>query len=101
MCNQRNPLLQLFYLCVVLGAYGLILVYGYPQCPAALLPGWHRWTGALAVVGCLYLWYLACTVSPGLITEDTIHLFDNYEYDGVLYRAGRKCRTTVSPLPLP
>lgn len=97
LCYTRNPIMQGVYLSVVLGAYSVAIVFAYPRVPATLLPWWHKVTAAVFVTVCLYLWWLACTVSPGIITEDTVQRFANYEYDDVLYRRGRKCRTTGLP----
>ena len=66
-----------------------------------LLDHWsayHKYTAAVFVVFCLYLWHLACTVSPGIIDKASVKRFDNYPYDGVLYREGRTCRTTGLPV---
>ena len=91
---RRNPLLQLFYLGIVLGAYGLVVLYGYPMLPCHYMPLWHRWTAAAAVGVCLYLWWLACTVSPGLIEPETLYRYaHNYVPDKYLYPPGRLCPT--------
>ncbi len=45
--------------------------------------------------GCLYLWYLACTVSPGIITHETLERYrGNYASDAYLFPPGRVCGTT-------
>lgn len=47
-CNKRNPLLQTFYLVVILGAYGLVVKFAYPMVPAYYLPAWHRYVAVVA-----------------------------------------------------
>ena len=93
-CYKRNPLLQIFYLAVVLGAYAGVVTYGYPMLPCRYLPIWHKYTAAGAVAFCLYLWWLACTVSPGIITAENLDDYAyNYMPEKYLYPAGRVCPT--------
>jgi len=93
-CYKRNPLLQIFYLAVVLGAYAGVVTYGYPMLPCRYLPTWHKYTAAGAVAFCLYLWWLACTVSPGIITAENLDDYAyNYMPEKYLYPAGRVCPT--------
>ena len=96
ICNERNPLLQIFYLGVVLGAYGTIVVHAYPRLPCYFLPSWHKYTAFAAVVFCLWTWWKACTTNPGLITAGNVSLYErNYPFDNWLYLEGRPpCRTT-------
>jgi palmitoyltransferase len=99
-CYKRNPLLQIFYLAVVLGAYAGVVQYGYPMLPCRYLPAWHRYTAAGAVLFCVYLWWLACTVSPGLVTPENHHVYlDNYAPEKYLYPAGRVCPTALFVKP--
>lgn len=56
LCYQRNPCLQFFYLSVVLGAYGMVVAYGYPMLPCYYVQTWHKYTGFMAVSICIYLW---------------------------------------------
>jgi hypothetical protein len=94
--NQRNPILQGFYLAVVLGAYGTVVINGYPRLPCYYLPLGHRFSAFTAVAFCLWIWWKACTVSPGLVTPETLHRYDhNYPFDNWLYLEGRpRCRTS-------
>jgi hypothetical protein len=56
LCYERNPCLQVFYLAVVLGAYAMVVMYGYPMLPCYYLDTWHWYTGFASVVFCIYLW---------------------------------------------
>ena len=94
---ERNPLLQIFYLAVLLGAYCDLVLEGYPRIPCARLPGWHRWAGLACLALCLRLWYLACTVPAGAITRETLARFDRYPCDELMFAAGRICPTTGLP----
>eukprot|EP00613_Pedinella_sp_CCMP2098_P000833 CAMPEP_0171619244 /NCGR_PEP_ID=MMETSP0990-20121206/15253_1 /TAXON_ID=483369 /ORGANISM="non described non described, Strain CCMP2098" /LENGTH=436 /DNA_ID=CAMNT_0012184255 /DNA_START=16 /DNA_END=1326 /DNA_ORIENTATION=+ len=91
--NQRNPILQTFYLAIVLGAYSMVVMYGYPMIPCKYLSSIHKYTAFGAVAVNLVLWYLACTVSPGIITHENLERYQCYSSDKYLFAPGRKCPT--------
>ena len=94
-CYRRNPLMQLFYLTIVLGAYGIIVVSGYPMLPMHYMATWHRYTAFIAVVFCLYTFYLACSVGPGIITAANLSTHAAlYAPEKYMYPPGRVCATT-------
>ena len=91
---ERNPLMQCFYLAVVLGAYGFFVCTGYPRLPCTYFAGWHRWSGLALLAACLASWHAACTVPAGIITPANRSRFARYECDEVLFASGRVCVTT-------
>jgi len=90
VCEERNPLVQLFYFFLMAGGYGLVLVYAYPRVPCSTLTSEGHKDAGLALFGsCLLSWVLACVVKPGRV--DLAH--DSYPYDGILFEEGRVCPT--------
>lgn len=90
---KPNPLMQLFYLLLIVGGYVVFLIQAFPLIPNVVLPWYHAYTCHAAVAAVLYTFYKACTVSPGVLTSDTLKKHDHYEYDGFLYTSARTCRT--------
>ena len=85
--------LQIVYLVVVLGSWYIIFAYGYPAIiDSDHIDDRHQYTGYFVFVVCLSSHFYASNKSPGNITEDTILLFDHYEYDNVFYTK-RNCPT--------
>ena len=84
---KPNPLLQIVYFVLVFGGFGMMVIVGYPMIPNPYMSEIHKYIGGLVVLGTLYAWYLACTVSPGVITAKNWKSFDNYEY-AIIYREG-------------
>ena len=93
--HERNPLLQSFYVAVIFGAYGFFVYVGYPRLPCAYM-AWphHKLVGAGVFALCVGSWVAACTVSPGIVTAETVATFDRYPYDGIIFGPGGVCRTT-------
>ena len=50
--------------------------------------------GAGVFALCVGSWVAACTVSPGIVTAETVATFDRYPYDGIIFGPGGVCRTT-------
>jgi palmitoyltransferase ZDHHC4 len=84
---KPNPLLQIVYFVLVFGGFVMMVIVGYPLIPNPYMSEIHKYIAGLVVLGTLYSWYLACTVSPGIITEKNWKTFDNYEY-AVIFREG-------------
>ncbi|GMI27975.1 hypothetical protein TeGR_g2750, partial [Tetraparma gracilis] len=95
VANQRNPIMQIAYLLVVLSAWSAMVLKGYPIIRAGvpLLRPYHCELGYLAYASCLGLFYLACAVPSGSVTAATHAGHDVYPYDHVLF-APRDCPAT-------
>ena len=100
LCDEPNPVLQLLYLLLVGGGYGLAVADMYPRVPCAALGPHHRPAALALVLFCLGTWAKACTAPPGYVVDAaTFAKHDNYAYDGCLYEAGGTCPTTGVPKP--
>ena len=100
LCDEPNPVLQLLYLLLVGGGYGLAVADMYPRVPCAALGPHHRPAALARVLFCLGTWAKACTAPPGdVVDAATFAKHDNYAYDGCLYEAGGTCPTTGVPKP--
>jgi len=89
--RSKNPLLQLFYLALVLGGYAIFLVRLLPHVPGnGILGPIHAYTSHMAVAFIMYTFYKASVVGPGN-AFDVKHA-NCYAYDGFLY-VHRDCRT--------
>jgi hypothetical protein len=84
------------YLVLVIGCYIIGVIYGYPMLPNSVLPAYHKIVLFFVVVFALFTFYLACTISPGKINASTVHVYDNYPYDDVLYQE-KECTTCKVP----
>ena len=93
-------MLQLLYLLLVGGGYGLAVADMYPRVPCAALGPHHRPAALALVLFCLGTWAKACTAPPGYVVDAaTFAKHDNHAYDGCLYEAGGTCPTTGVPKP--
>ena len=100
LCDEPNPVLQLLYLLLVGGGYGLAVADMYPRVPCAALGPHHRPAALALVLFCLGTWAKACAAPPGYVVDAaTFAKHDNYAYDGCLYEAGGTCPTTGVPKP--
>lgn len=93
LSNKMDHALQLIYLIVVLGSWSIVFAYGYPEIEKSkYVHTYHQYSGYVLFVLCMGSWHYACQVEPGCVTEQTMPLFDHYEYDNVLY-TNRLCPT--------
>jgi len=98
-----NRLLAIFYIVIILGSWSIIFMFTYPWIDEAaastgLLSPHHKIGGYVVFVACLASWSMASHTSPGIITADTIHVFESvYPYDGLLFVRGRRCPTVGIP----
>eukprot|EP00977_Amphora_coffeiformis_P019864 scaffold7551_cov168-Amphora_coffeaeformis.AAC.1 len=80
----------------ILGCYGgwsLIFFHVYPLIAKSnQVPNTHKLVGYVVLMACISSWRLAKMTSPGSITAETLHIYDNYAYDNVLY-FNRVCPT--------
>lgn len=78
---------------VVLGSWYIIFAHGYPAIDASnYIDDRHKYSGYVVFVLCMGSHFYVSNKSPGSVTEETILLFDHYEYDNVLYTK-RMCPT--------
>lgn len=90
--NKPNPIMQIFYLSIVLPAWTTFILYGYPLIPNHYLPEYHKYVGYLTFFICITTFVKACTTPPGYINARNINKYDNYSYDNVLF-TNRICKT--------
>ena len=125
LCWSANPLLQIFYLAMILGGFGgfilaaLPFVACHPLLPCLpaerpegtteLLAPWHRITAYATMTTCLASWVLCCVSDPGCVTAGAQRAVYCYEWDGFVHskkvcpttRLMRPARSTYAPLPSP
>ena len=93
LSNIMDHALQVIYLIVVLGSWSIVFAYGYPEIEkSTYVHTYHQYSGYILFMLCMGSWHYACQEEPGCITEQTMPLFDHYEYDNVLY-TNRLCPT--------
>jgi len=91
--NKKNPILQIFYLILLNGSYILWLVFGQPLLPVLYVSELHSYIALIGLMACLWSFFIACTVKPGIITLQTQRYFAHRDYDDLLYTPGAVCRT--------
>jgi palmitoyltransferase len=93
LCYTSNPLVQVFYLLVVIGGYLVFAIYGYAYLPNRFLDGWHKYTGFILFNNCLWVWWKACRSDPGSITTENVdELCEIFEWDETIFSAS-ECPT--------
>lgn len=90
---SSNPLVQVFYLCVVVGGYLGFAYYGYPHIPNRYLGDWHKYAGFVIFFTCLSVWWKACRTDPGMVTPKNVAgLCEIYPWDDQIFASG-ECST--------
>eukprot|EP00933_Yihiella_yeosuensis_P046063 TRINITY_DN41531_c0_g1_i1.p1 TRINITY_DN41531_c0_g1~~TRINITY_DN41531_c0_g1_i1.p1 ORF type:complete len:383 (+),score=40.72 TRINITY_DN41531_c0_g1_i1:52-1200(+) len=88
-----NPIVQVFYLLVVVGGYGTFVAYGYPHLPNEYLGRGHKYVGFAMFTVCLSVWWKACTTDPGTVTPSNVDkLCEVYEFDNTIF-CDQPCKT--------
>ncbi|CAE7824704.1 PAT17 [Symbiodinium sp. CCMP2592] len=72
VCYTSNPLVQIFYLLVVVGGYATFVAYSHPHIPNKLLSNVHKYIGFGIFSTCLAIWWRACTADPGIVTPQNL-----------------------------
>ena len=101
LCWRANPLLQAFYLVMILGGFWAFIALGLPfvECSELIpcvpaeraagvcpfLPSWHRTTAYLAMTVCLASWVVCCLSDPGYADETSPLEVYCYEWDGYVH----------------
>ena len=101
LCWQANPLLQFFYLAMILGGFGSFILVGLPfvacsdlmpcippareqgTCP--FLAPWHRVTAYVTMAICLGSWVLCSYSDPGYADEKSPMKVYCYKFDGFVH----------------
>lgn len=100
ICYTNNPIVQIFYLMVVVGGYIVFVASGYPHIPSKLISSWHRYTGLGVFLSCITCWWKACSSDPGTVTRLNVdELCKIFEFDDQLFSSAQICRTcnTLKP----
>ena len=93
VCYTSNPLVQIFYLCVVVGGYLVFVAYGYPHVPGRFCAAYHKYLGFLNFTVCLGVWWRACRMDPGVVTPaNADKLCELYPWDEIMFTK-QLCRT--------
>mmetsp|Transcript_73470 Transcript_73470/g.192680 ORF Transcript_73470/g.192680 Transcript_73470/m.192680 type:complete len:390 (-) Transcript_73470:47-1216(-) len=86
VCFKSNPIVQVFYLLVVVGGYLVFVAYGYPHIPSNDLSAVHKYVGFGMFASCLFVWWRACTVDPGTLTPANVEdLCEFYQWDNTIF----------------
>lgn len=93
VCYTSNPLVQIFYLMVVVGGYATFVAYGYPHLPNPRLGSVHKYIGFSIFVTCLATWWKACSTNPGSVTHENVDILcEIYPFDDQIFTPAR-CKT--------
>lgn len=87
------------YIVVVYGSWSVIFAYVYPWIARqTYVSQIHRTIGACVFIACAASWRHASTSSPGIITKDTLHLYNHFPFDNYMFERSI-CRTRKIPRP--
>ncbi|CAK9020763.1 unnamed protein product [Durusdinium trenchii] len=93
VCYTSNPLVQLFYLLVVVGSYATFVAYSHPHLPNRFISSIHKYIGFGIFSLCLAVWWRACTTDPGTVTAENVDLVcDVWKWDELIFHMS-KCRS--------
>jgi hypothetical protein len=91
LCFQKNPILQTFYLTLIVGGYGVFILECYPLMhPNIFLAEWHKKSAAATISMCLGIFVIACTSDPGNLTPENWKRFDNYPSHEIMFPPGKE-----------
>lgn len=83
-------LLAIIYLTVICGGFSLLHAHGYPWAKESEhIPDYHLRIGYGVLFMALATWRWTMTTSPGIITPETVHFYDHFPYDDLLYLEGK------------
>lgn len=92
-CEQRNPVLQLFYLTLLAVSYYLYCRDVFSLLPLPYAPLWHQWTGAGVLGVCLLCFGVTSAIDPGTVTKENQEFYQAlYPYDDVT-NTEKECNT--------
>lgn len=93
LCYKTNPLVQIFYLAVLIGGYITFVTNGYPHLPNRLAGSIHKYTGFGVFLTCVTVWWKACQTDPGIVTKNNVDdLIEIFPWDEQIFTSG-KCST--------
>uniref|UniRef100_A0A6B2L7H0 Palmitoyltransferase n=1 Tax=Arcella intermedia TaxID=1963864 RepID=A0A6B2L7H0_9EUKA len=90
--NKRNPVLMIFYVCLVGGGYLIFLAFGMQYIPD-YLPLYHKYTFHTFVWFVLLWFFHLCRTNPGEVRKDNfVYYTSKYHFDDVMYSI-KSCKT--------
>jgi len=99
VCFTSNPLVQIFYLLVVVGGYMTFVTYGYVHLPNNFVGSWHKYSGFAVFATCLSVWWRASSINPGAVTPQNVdEICKAWDWDDQIFGSA-VCKTcnTVKP----
>ena len=93
---ERNPLLQIVYCVVILGAFFLFIYVVWPYIFSGRygLPEWHIYSSIVVMVACVLSWLICCWADPGVIDKENHGYFVQlYDYGPIFSYNDLKCKT--------
>lgn len=92
--SLKQRVAQTLYYFVCFGSWAIIFIQAYPLIDeSSTVSSYHKIIGYFVFAFCFASWRYARGTDPGNITEETLCKFDNYPYDGVLFRRDNICPT--------
>ncbi|KAL7575842.1 hypothetical protein ACA910_003162 [Epithemia clementina (nom. ined.)] len=88
----------LIYCVVVFGSWSIIFYYVYPWISRqTYVSHVHKIVGYFVFAACVICWRYASTSSPGIITKQTVSLYDHFPYDELMFPSKKMCPTRKIP----
>jgi len=88
-CIAQRPTTpeEVIYVIACYGGWSVVFFLIYPLIDASdTVASYHKTIGWAVFAACLGSWRLARSSGPGNITAQSMHEYDNYRYDNILYR---------------
>ena len=94
---KPNPLMQLFYLSLIIGGFTIFLIYGFELIPNPRLGAQHRVLAFFSLGVTLLTFFVASFASPGYVTKENYEQLEIiYPYDNFIF-VKRECTTCHTP----
>jgi hypothetical protein len=85
--NERHPIIQILYIMLVFGGYGVFLFKGYPLLPNPYFEAYHKINGAILFILCVVTFLMTSFSDPGIITKENVAGYKLiFPYDNFMYQ---------------
>lgn len=92
VCFTSNPIVQAFYILIIIPGYMIFVVHGYKHIPNPYLREYHKNLGFLNFLVCLFVWVKASFSDPGTVTPLNVDRLCESGWDDLIFQKS-ECST--------
>lgn len=92
---KPHPIIQIAYIVIILGAYGMFALHGFPLLDRnPYFPAYQKTVSVGLLAGSVIFFFLASFTNPGVITNKNVQGYSKlYSHDYQLYHPNRPCKS--------